>query len=337
MSNIEDRAKEILKEEIAELIRLQDQFITGKRMVIENMARKLEDAGMEPEKISGIIKKILKDNGIEISDGTIQRAVKANQKRKYDRYQSPAKSVENTDFQQPVTVASDGSTIPDDIASESYTKPDGTEGEQEADPDKMSNLFTGEISNEEIPFELYEGEPDDVIVPEALEVARTAADIAMTANKDLEIRLNEALKLADDKDIRIYQLEMQSGELEVQIADLKKKLEDKKPSAVNQKQVDTIEELTIERDNLKLALHEMKEIERIRLKESGFTTASKIPKHPWIQASDALAFYIALHKAANFLNANNDSYRKILFTVEDDGRLGLAYLEGNDHDAYQQK
>ena len=90
MSSIEDRAKEILKEEIEELIDLQDkeiQISETKTEIIERMARKLEGSGMEPDKICSTIKRILKQNYIQIADRTVELACGINQKRRYDRYQ----------------------------------------------------------------------------------------------------------------------------------------------------------------------------------------------------------------------------------------------------------
>lgn len=298
-SSIEDRAKELLKDDIKFLIELQDHDIRAgekiielqeeknrlsesKRETIERMVRKLEASGMvEPEKISATLKRILKDNFIEISDSTVQQACGIGKKRKYDRYQSPAKSVDSTDFQQPVTVATDG--------SESYTKPDGIEGEREA-------------------------------VPDPREVQDLALDVSVAAIDDLEIRLKEALTLADDKDKRIYQLEMQAGELEVQLTDLKKN-----PPPNN---IDKTEDLQIENDNMKQTITELQEALRANVKASGFTQASHLPKQVWIAAINAINFYRELNKASRHAIEHNDPWKKIVFDVATDGQLKAAKLEG---------
>lgn len=92
MSSIEERAKEILKEEIELLIDLQDKEIRigeTKTEIVERMATKLEEKDMDPKKISQTIKKILKDNFIKnISDDTVERACGTGRKEERERYQS---------------------------------------------------------------------------------------------------------------------------------------------------------------------------------------------------------------------------------------------------------
>lgn len=284
MSSIEDRAKDILKDEINQLIELQDEGIRlteRKTEIVERMARKLEASGMEPDKISATIKRILKQNYIEISDKTVERACGIDKKRKY------FKSDIMSDFQQPVTVASDGS--------------------ESAEPD------------------LYEGEPE-TRVPTPLEVSEQATEIALSLSEefagkanDLETRLKEALALADDKDKRIYQLEMQAGELEVQLAEVKKN-----PSTAN---IDKTEDMQIENDNMKQTIIELQEALRANVKASGFTQASHLPKQVWIAAINAINFYRELNKASRFAIEHNDPWKKIVFEVATDGQLKAAKLE----------
>jgi hypothetical protein len=303
MSNIEDRTKDILKEEIDQLIELQDQgvrLLEKKTEVVERMASKLEASGMEPDKICLTIKRILKQNYIQISDDTIERACGIDRKRKHKPYETlPVdRNPHYADFSESVTVSSDG--------SESYTKPDGTEGDRQYNP--------------------YEGEPEPIpsiqeVNEQATEIALSLADEYAKKAKEQEIRLREALQIADDKDKRIYQLEMEAGELEMQIADLKKK-------PVTTKDVDRAEELQIENDNLKVLVEELKEALRANVKASGFTQASHIPKQVWVAAINALNFYRTLNKASRHAIEHNDPWRRIIFDIAEDGQLKAAKLEG---------
>lgn len=248
------------------------------RKMVKELARTIEPLVDDPSQISAIIKAIA--NG-RISDETIEKALPKEKKRKYDRYQD-LEIRNNTDFQQPVTVSSDGSESYDD--GEPDSKPDWTEG-KDIEIKEIGSAYNREI-------------------------------------QEYEVKLNEALTLADDKDKRIYELEMKQGELEMEMEDLKKK------PVRKESDIEKIEELQIENDNLKLRLREVEEIERTRIKESGFSTASRIPKHPWIAAIDALPFYITLRRARDYAINNNDPWRKILFDAGEDGKLSNARLEG---------
>jgi DNA repair exonuclease SbcCD ATPase subunit len=265
--------------------------------MVKELARMLESLVDDPSQISVIIKAI--SNG-RIADRTIEEALPEDKKRRHkplERYQDRETAVRG--FQRPVTVSSDG--------SESYTKPDGTEGEREYNP--------------------YEGEPEPMpsireVNEAATEIALSVADEYAKKAKEQEIRLREALQIADDKDKRIYQLEMEAGELEMQIADLKKQ-----PAP---KDVDKAEELQIENDNLKQTLEELKEAVRANVKASGFTQASHLPKQVWIAAINALNFYRQLNKASRHAIEHNDPWRRIVFDIAEDGQLKAAKLEGDD-------
>jgi regulator of replication initiation timing len=309
MSSNNDKIREwffALPEDIREKIDSQIENIRNQEDVTEKhqqtltkmvkeLARMLESLVDDTSQISLIIKAIA--NG-RISDDTIEQALPKEKKRKYERYQDLANPT-NRDFQRPVTVSSDG--------SESYTKSDGTEGERRDE------------------YEPYEGEPEPIpsiqeVNEQATEIALSLADEYAKKAKEQEIRLREALQIADDKDKRIYQLEMEAGELEMQIADLKKT-----PPA---KDIDKAEELQIENDNLKQTLEELKEALRANVKASGFTQASHIPKQVWVAAINALNFYRTLNKASRHAIEHNDPWHRIIFDIAEDGQLKAAKLEG---------
>lgn len=255
--------------------------------MVRELARMLEPLIDDPSQISAIIKAI--SNG-RISDDVIERALPEDKKRKhkpYERYQR--EEIRQADFQQPVTVASDG--------SESYTKADGTEGEREAVPTKEEILET------------------------STEIALTLADQYAADAKERDLRLNEALRLADDKDKRIEELLLQMGELELQITDLKKQ-----PPP---KDVDRTEDLQIQVDNMQQTITELQEALRAKVKTSGFTQASHLPKQVWLAAINAINFYRELNKASRHAIEHNDPWKRIVFDVAEDGQLKAAKLEGS--------
>jgi hypothetical protein len=110
--------------------------------------------------------------------------------------------------------------------------------------------------------------------------------------RDLEIRLNEALTLADIK-------------------------------------IDAIEELQIKYDDLMRQYQELLEVERLRTSKSDFKSAAVLPKHAWVAAIDALNFYSVLNKASRWAIEHNDPWKKILFDIKEDGQLKAAKLEGD--------
>ena len=110
------------------------------------------------------------------------------------------------------------------------------------------------------------------------------------AKEDLEIRLNEALTLADNK-------------------------------------IDAIEELQIKYDDLMRQYQELLEVERLRTSKSDFKSAAVLPKHAWVAAIDALNLYSVLNKASRWAIEHNDPWHKILFDIKEDGQLKAAELE----------
>lgn len=277
-----------LIEEIREREEAIETHEQSMRELVRKLARMLESLIDDPAQTSIIIKAIA--NG-RISDETIEKALPEDKKRKHKPYELFRKRViNNSDFQDPetVTVASDG--------SESHTKPDGTEGEREPVPTKEEVLET------------------------SAEIAMTLADQYAADVKERDIRLKEALELADQKDKRIYELEMAFGELEIQIAELTKL---RKPEA---KDVDKTEELQIENDNMKQTIIELQEALRAKVKTSGFTQASQLPKQVWLAAINAINFYRELNKASRFAIEHNDPWKRIVFDVAEDGQLKVAKL-----------
>lgn len=271
------------------LIEIHEQSL---REMIRKLARILEPLIKDPSQTSMIIKAIA--NG-RISDETIEKVLPEDKKRKHKPYELFSKrEINGVDFSRPVTVASDG--------SESH------EPESKQEP------------------ELYEGDPEPIpsvqeVNEQATEIALTLADQYAADAKERDLRLNEALKLADDKNKRIEQLLLENGELELKIIDLQ-------TAADQAKEVDRKEELQIEVDNMKLTIHELQEALRAKVKTSGFTQASQLPKQVWLAAINAINFYRELNKASRFAIEHNDPWKKIVFDVAEDGQLKAAKLEG---------
>lgn len=301
MSNTKDKIRDwffALPEETREKIDYQIENIRNQEDVTERhqqtltkmvreLTRMLEPLIDDPSQISVIIKAIA--NG-RISDDVIQRALPEDKKRKhkpYERYQEM--EIRQADFSTPVTVASDGSTNFEDTTN-------NPEGADEAVPSKREILET------------------------STEIALTLADQYAADAKERDIRLNEALRLADDKDKRIEELLLQMGELELQITDLKKQ---------PPKDVDKTEDLQIEIDNMKQTIQELQEALRAKVKASGFTQASQLPKQVWLAAINAINFYRELNKASRFAIEHNDPWKRIVFDVAEDGQLKAAKLEGS--------
>ena len=131
-----------------------------------------------------------------------------------------------------------------------------------------------------------EGSMPAEVHPEAM----CKAQYIHETKRDLEIRLNEALTLADIK-------------------------------------IDAIEELQIKYDELMRQHQELLEVERLRTSKSDFKSAAVLPRHAWIAAIDALNFYSVLNKASRWAIEHNDPWHKILFDIKEDGQLKAAELE----------
>lgn len=278
---------------IIEDIREKEGFIEtheqSLREMVRKLARILEPLIDDPSQTSMIIKAIA--NG-RISDEIIEKVLPEDKKRKHKPYELFSKrEIKGFDFQEPetVTVASDGSES---------RQPEFYEGESEPIPSIQE------------------------VNEQATEIALTLADAYGKDAKDLALRLQEALTLADDKDKRIEQLLLQQGELELQITDLKQK-----PQQLP-KDVDKTEDLQIQIDNMQQTITELQEALRAKVQTSGFTQASHLPKQVWLAAINAINFYRELNKASRFAIEHNDPWKKIIFDVAEDGQLKAAKVEG---------
>lgn len=84
----------------------------------------------------------------------------------------------------------------------------------------------------------------------------------------------------------------------------------------------TVEEL------LEAARERIKELEEALRKEIHFRTATDIhDMQIWIPAIDALHLFVPLNKARRHAIDNNDPWRKLIFTVTNEGRITDANLE----------
>jgi hypothetical protein len=153
-------------------------------------------------------------------------------------------------------------------------------------------------------------------IEQSAEIALSTVQTLSNDKKDLEIRLNEALKLLDKERIK-------SANLEVELGEAKK--------AKNT--LDAMEDLKISYDEIKQAYDELLEVERLRTASRDFQSANlsktTIPPRPWISAVDAINFYTELNKASIYAIEHNDPWRKILFDMTNMGRLKAARLDDN--------
>lgn len=161
-------------------------------------------------------------------------------------------------------------------------------------------------------------ENEKSIIEQSAEIALTTVEVLHKDKKDLEIRLNEALKLLDKERIK-------SANLEVELGEAKK--------AKNT--VDAMEDLQIAYNEIKRAYDELLEVERLRTASRDFQSASlsktTIPKRLWISAIDAINFYSELNKASIYAIEHNDPWRKILFDITNTGQLKAARLDDNNN------
>ena len=148
-------------------------------------------------------------------------------------------------------------------------------------------MISSEDKTKDPDSNLYEWEKPDVKIPDSVR-----EEIAMfeKEREDLQIRLDEALTLVDDK-------------------------------------IDAIQELQIKYEDLMRQYQELLEVERLRTSKSDFKSAAVLPRHAWIAAIDALNFYSVLNKASRWAIEHNDPWHKILFDIKEDGQLKAAELE----------
>lgn len=264
-----------------------------KKEIIQEIAEKVEDAGWVPhDQISAYLKKVLK--GIVKTD-TIEDALGKRHKRKWaspivGKPESPVSERERSQ-----------SVLPNkeiEVSSDGYSTPP----EPEDDPE----------SNQ------YEYEKEDISQSVKEEIAMFEKE-----REELQIRLTDALKLADDKDRALERERLKFADLEVELGNMKANA----PPSKSVKDVDANEELQIKYDELKAAYNELLEVERLRTSKSDFQSAATLPKQVWLSAIDALNFYSVLNKASRWAIEHNDPWKKILFDIKEDGQLKAANLE----------
>jgi hypothetical protein len=285
-------------DDIVEQIREKEEFIEtheqSLRDLVRDLARMLEPLIDDSSQISIIIKAIA--NG-RISDDTIERALPEDKKRKHKPYETYRQLEQNRlpDSQRPVTVSTNG--------SQSTTGPDGNEKEEvvEEEPEPLAFKPTD--------YSMYNG------------IAERSAEIALTTIDSLKEELVEKDTLLDDKDKRIRELELERGNFEIELGNLKNK-----PIPKN---VDQLEELQIQLDEAKQTIEEYREIERKRVQVQDFQPASKVSSPPtvWIAAINLAGFIRALVGVSMKFDPRS-LQRKVLFDVASDGQLKNPRPEG---------
>lgn len=260
-----------------------------KKEIIREIAEKVEDAGWVPhEQISSYLKKVLK--GIVKTD-TIEDALGKKHKRKWaspiiGKPESPVSERERSQSVLPkkeIEVSSGG--------SESYSSP------EEPEPKEPQ-------------------EDTDQIRTKPLSSTNQASE-----KEELETRLSEALKLADDKDRALERERIKFANLEVELGN--------KANPPSNK-VDANEELQIKYDELKQAYDELLEVERLRTSHSDFKSAAALPKQAWIAAINVFGLSRALTKISMNLDSDSSAARlKVLFDVTSEGQIKNPRLEGD--------
>jgi hypothetical protein len=91
------------------------------------------------------------------------------------------------------------------------------------------------------------------------------------------------------------------------------------------------EELTCEQEN-SILKQEKKELQEALRKEIEFKTASEFSKQAqkldiWIPAIDALNLFMSINEARRWAIDHNDPWRKLLFDIDEYGRVKSAKLE----------
>lgn len=131
-----------------------------------------------------------------------------------------------------------------------------------------------------------------------------------------DVQLEEASRLIADKDKEIERQRLQIGELELKIEDLKKK-----PS-------DQLAKLQVEYDAKCQENRELREV--LHAKNQNFAPASSIesPKSVWVAAVNAINLFKGLHEGSRWAIEHNDPWKKVVFTVGNDGQLTDARPEG---------
>lgn len=90
-------------------------------------------------------------------------------------------------------------------------------------------------------------------------------------------------------------------------------------------------ELTLE-EQLEVAHSEIRELKEALRKEIQFKTAKDWPSHAqelqiWIPCIDALNLFVKINEARRWAIDHNDPWRKLLFEIDEYGRVKSAKLE----------
>jgi len=279
-----------------------------KKDIIEEMAERAEKF-MPADEVSRFLKLRLK--GI-VKEDTIEDALGIKHKRKYASLPTTSKPESPViDHKKTIEVSSSG--------SQSVTGPNGNEKEQETELAERvaEDIYTNTVSAAN---PIGESDGND-IAERSAEIALNTIDILKKELKEKDIRISEAFHLVGERDKRIHELQMQMGEIELQLGNLKKN-----PPPKN---VDEREELQIKYDELKVAYDELKQVEILRTQKQDFKTASKItsPLTAWVAAVNISGFSRALVQLSMRLTPSA-SRGKIVFDVTEEGQLKNPRPEG---------
>lgn len=85
-------------------------------------------------------------------------------------------------------------------------------------------------------------------------------------------------------------------------------------------------------EELEILQEEKRELQEALRKEIEFKTASELPKQTqkldiWIPAIDALNLFMSINEARRWAIDHNDPWRKLLFEIDEYGRVKTAKLE----------
>lgn len=300
LSNNLDRLPEEARNLIALYIVKIEEAEFKKRDLIRELAEIIQERQWIPaEYISSFLRKILKDI---VTDKDIQRALGRTHKDSHKKREAHAQQtamLSADDVKKEIEVSTDGN-----IYAKNYIDP-----VPEPEPHRPE-------------FDLEPGP-----IPTKEEILETGAEIVVhTINhleekvKDLEIRLDEALTLADKKSDEIEKLHLSLGEFELQLRDKMKEVQELKTK--EDKVTDqVIAELQSENNKLKNALREY-------IKRDEFSTANKVDSPPtvWVSAVNCFGFSRSLMQISMKLT-DSSARLKVLFDIAADGSIKNPRLE----------
>lgn len=85
-------------------------------------------------------------------------------------------------------------------------------------------------------------------------------------------------------------------------------------------------------EELEILKEEKRELQEALRKEIEFKTASELPRQTqkldiWIPAIDAINLFMAINQARRWAIDHNDPWRKLIFEIDEYGRVKTANLE----------